>query len=296
MGQAMFARSAILMLLFASSTAAAQDRSGIESFAKNGRITLYEAQAVLELGNRYDFYGPNEARTIIVDIWENRPDQADGVLGIIMPAGVSPRDEGWGGSITYEATGWVSNEDARNADYDALLREMQEQARADNLARRKEGYPAIEIVGWAQEPQYDSVSHTLVWARELDFDDSDTNALTYDMRLLGREGVLSINFVTDMDKLPAIRRAAGDVVQSAQFKAGARYEDYEEASDDAAGYGLAGLVASGAGLAVAKQLGFFALLLKFAKPLLVGLGIALALFFAPARRWLRDRKGKKAAA
>ncbi len=281
----------VLVMPFVAAAASAQPAADDGLLPRNGTIVLSQAQAELELGDRYDFYGASDARTIIVDIWENQPDQANGVIGIVMPAGASPREEGWGGLVTYQATGWVSNEDARSADYDALLSEMREHARAGNLERSQQGYPTIEVVGWAQHPHYDSVSQALIWAREINFDDSDTNALAYDLRLLGREGVLSLNFVADMDKLPAIRTAARDLADSTNFMRGARYEDYEDSSDEAAGYGLAGLVASGAGLAVAKQLGFFAILLKFAKPLLVGIGIALALFFAPIRRYFRRRKG-----
>ena len=281
----------LIVLATPHASASAQGVPVDEITPRGGTIALPDAQAQLELGGRYDFYGPADARTIIVDIWENQPEQAEGVLGVILPAGASPRDEGWGGIVTYQATGWVSNEDARSANYDALLREMQDQARADNLDRRAQGLPEVDVVGWAQTPQYDSVSHALIWARQLDFSDSESNALSYDLRLLGREGVLSINFVADIDKLPAIRMSARELSGLASFDPGARYEDYEEASDDAAGYGLAGLIASGAGLAVAKQLGAFALLLKFAKPLLVGLGIALALFFTPIRRFWKRRKG-----
>lgn len=263
---------------------------------RQGTIELAEADVVLELGDRYDFYGAYDARQIIVDIWENRPEQAEGVLGIIMPAGLSPREEGWGGLVTYGETGWISNEDARSADYDALLTEMQEQAAAENLERRSQGYPELEIVGWAQAPQYDSVGHAMIWARELEFSDSDTNALSYDLRMLGRRGVLSINFVSDIDQLPAIRTAARDIADAAQFADGARYDDYRAGQDESAGYGLAGLVASGAGLAVAKQFGALALLAKFAKPLLVGLGILLALFFAPIRRRFGRKKSEPVAA
>ncbi len=207
-----------------------------------------------------------------------------------MPAGASPREDGWGGVVTYRPTGWISNEDARSVDFAAILEEMQDQARADNFERRDLGYPAIEVVGWAQAPFYDSVSHAMVWARELDFADRRTNSLAYDLRLLGRRGVLSINFVADIDKLPQIRSAADDIAEQVQFAPGERYEDFDPASDEAAGYGLAGLVASGVGLAVAKQVGAVALLLKFAKPLLIGLGLVLALVFAPMLAILRRRR------
>ncbi|MBH5322673.1 DUF2167 domain-containing protein [Aurantiacibacter sediminis] len=278
------------LAILCSTPLAAQEALSRSLPPENGTIQIPAARVSLELGDRYDFYGPEDARTIIVEHWDNRPEQAEGVLGVILPAGLDPREDGWGGIVTYAETGWISNDDARSADYDIILEEMQANARAENLERSGLGYPELEIVGWAQQPTYDSVRHALIWAREFDFSDTENNSLSYDVRLLGREGVLSINFVADMDKLPAIRRAASEITDGARFDPGARYEDYEAGSDEAAGYGLAGLVASGAGLAVAKQFGLLAMLAKLAKPLLVGLGIALALFFVPIRRWLRRRK------
>ena len=49
-------------------------------------------------------------------------------------------------------------------------------------------------------------------------------------------------------------------------------------TDEAAGYGIAGLVAGGVGLAVAKKAGLLVLLLKFIKPILLGLVVLFGAF------------------
>lgn len=41
------------------------------------------AKAALDLGTTYDFCGPADARTIVVNIWGNPAAIADGVLGIL---------------------------------------------------------------------------------------------------------------------------------------------------------------------------------------------------------------------
>ena len=50
---------------------------------------------------------------------------------------------------------------------ETLLQAVQRHTEAANAERVKAGYPAMQLVGWAQPPSYDAASHSLVWAREL---------------------------------------------------------------------------------------------------------------------------------
>lgn len=100
--------------------------------------------------------------------------------------------------------------------------------------------------------------------------------------------MLSLNLVASMDDLPAVRPAAAQLAQAVEFQAGARYAEHK-IFDKKAAFGLAGLVAAGAGLVVAKKVGVIALLLLFAKKgavVLAAAGAALAARF-------RNRIGKK---
>lgn len=258
---------------------------------RSGTIVLPGAEAEIELGEEFEFYGPADTQRILVDIWDNPPQEAEGVLGLVMPAGVSPRERSWAAVVTYEPIGWVSAEDARTADYDALMAQMQESARKANQDRRAQGFPSVTITGWVQQPRYDSVSHTVSWARELAFSDDDVSTLHYDLRTLGRRGMLSLNIVSSMGEMHEIRAAADILSDSAGFQPGARYEDFDAARDRTAEIGIAGLVASGAGLVVAKNLGWLAMLAKLALPLGIALLIFAALLLTPLRRLLgRERQ------
>ena len=62
---------------------------------QQGKVALPEAKATLDLGAAYDFYGPTDARAILVNVWGNPPENADGVLGLVMPAGKSPLTDAW---------------------------------------------------------------------------------------------------------------------------------------------------------------------------------------------------------
>ena len=56
--------------------------------------------------------------------------------------------------------------------------------------------------------------------------------------------------LSDMKHLPDVRAAATDFGKAAAFTPGATYADYDKSVDKTAEYGLAGLVAAGAGVVV----------------------------------------------
>ncbi|MEE4450028.1 DUF2167 domain-containing protein [Novosphingobium resinovorum] len=238
---------------------------------QRGRIAIAQANATLDLGDAYDFYGQADARKILVQVWGNPPQAGENVLGLVMPAGASPLSDNWGAVVTYEDTGFVSDDDAAEADYAELLSQMQEGEAERNEQRKAQGYPAIHLAGWAETPRYDAATHSVVWAQDLSFTDTPVHTLNYDVRTLGRRGVLSINFISSMSQLPSIRQAAKAFTTHASFDSGSRYADFDASTDKKADYGIGGLVAAGVGLAVAKKLGIFALMLKFIKPILIAL-------------------------
>lgn len=258
----------------------------------SGRVAIPEARTTLDLGETYDFYASAEAQTILVDLWGNPPEAVSNVLGLVMLKGASPFSDAWGAVVTFEETGYVSDDDAATTDYDQLLSDLQEGTSAENETRREQGYPEIQLVGWAESPQYSSATHTVIWAQNLSFSNADVNTLNYDVRILGRYGVLSLNLVSSMDKLDEVRGAAQAFAAHASFDDGARYKDFDPATDAKADYGIAGLIAAGAGAAAAKKLGLFGaigvFIVKFIKPILIG----VALFGAGLFQAIKSRFGR----
>ena len=115
----------------------------------------------------------------------------------------------------------------------------------------------------------------MIWARDLRIDGAPVDTLNYDLRTLGRRGVLSLNFISVMPSLPAIRLAAADFADDARFDAGSHYQDFDASSDKKAEYGIAGLFAAGVGVVAVKKLGLLALILKFGKVIFVAVAAAL---------------------
>ena len=65
----------------------------------------------------------------------------------------------------------------------------------------------------------------------------DANTLNYDIRVLGREGVLSFNAVAGMSQLSDIEGRMKEVMSFADFRPGQRYADYKPGTDRTAAYG-----------------------------------------------------------
>jgi uncharacterized membrane-anchored protein len=239
---------------------------------QTGQIVLPNKVATLKLDSYYRYLDPKETEKLLV-AWGNPPEAVSGTEGAVVPAEVDPFGEnGWAVVLSYVDDGHVDDADAREIDYDKLLSEMQQSTEASNEARESAGFGTVKLVGWASKPQYDSVAHKMVWAKELDFGGKE-HTLNYDVRVLGREGVLSMNAVGSMSQISGIRQDMQSLLKLAEFNEGHRYDQYNASTDKLAAYGLGALVAGG----VAAKLGLFAklfaFLLAFKKIFIVG-GIA----------------------
>ncbi|WP_130619162.1 DUF2167 domain-containing protein [Dyella amyloliquefaciens] len=240
-----------------------------------GPVTLPGAQATLNIADGYSFLPAADAQRVLTQLWNNPPDSD--VLGMILPSSDARAvldDKNWAVVVTFVDDGYVSDEDAAKIDYNDMLKDMQKSTEDENADRLKEGYPAIELMGWAEPPHYDTASHKLYWAQDLRFkrtNGSDENrTLNYAIRVLGRQGYLSLNAVAPIEALAQVRADMPQVVEMADFDAGQRYTDYNPSTDKAAAYGIAALVAGG----IAAKAGLFAklgvLLLAFKKFIVLG--------------------------
>lgn len=227
-------------------------------------------QAVLQLPPGHRFVPQPHAGEMLRAM--GNPGSHAAVRGLVLADG-----QEWFALISWEASGYIKDDDAKNWNADDLLKSFREGTEAANEERAKLGAPALEIVGWAEKPTYDAATHRLVWAmssRHKGAPAGEAQGVNYNTYALGREGYLSLNLVTDLEALPAHKPAALQLLSTVAFNEGKRYTDFSERTDKVAEYGLAALVL-GVG---AKKLGLLALagafFVKFAKLFLIG-GIAL---------------------
>lgn len=287
---AAFAWTSPLLAAPADEPAAEQSESAqTEAFLKSlhpttGNVVVPGAQATLKLEKGYSFLPAKDAQEVLTRLWNNPPDHD--VLGMILPSEDMKTlldDKTWAVVVTFVDDGYVSDEDAAKIDYGQMLKDMQEASKDENTERLKQGYPAIELVGWAEPPHYEATSHKLYWARNLKFKKADGSedgaSLNYDIRVLGRHGYLSLNAVAPIDQLAQVRADMPKVLEMTEFNDGERYTDYNSKTDKVAAYGIGALVAGG----IAAKAGLFAklgvLLLGLKKVIMVGV-VAIGGFFA----------------
>ena len=264
-------------------------RDSIDNALKysTGKVKPDGGQVALDIPEGFKFLNKDQSTYVLTKLWGNPESAIKGVIGMIFPANADPfTDSSFAFVVTYEEIGYVKDEDAGKIDYDQLLKSIQEEEKKENEERVKAGYPAIHLVGWAQKPYYDNQRKILHWAKELKFGDGDgDNTLNYEVRILGRKGMISMNAVAKMYMLPQVNQNISKVLSVASFTEGNSYFDFNSKTDNIAVWTIGGLVA---GHLLAKA-GFFALILKFLAPLWK----FIVLFFAGIGAWFRKKLGRK---
>ena len=219
---------------------------------QTGDVAVPDAQAHFRLGSQFRFLGKDDSRKVLEELWGNPPD--DSVLGMLVPSSASlTGDDGWAVVVTFSDDGYVSDEDAAKIDYADLLRQLKEETEDANAERKRAGYQAVHMIGWAVPPRYDNTAKKLYWAKEAAFEGESDHTLNYDVRVLGRRGYMSLNAVAGMPQLQQVQAGMQQLLPMAEFDQGARYADYDASTDKLAGYGLAALIGGG----IAAKAGLF---------------------------------------
>jgi uncharacterized membrane-anchored protein len=256
---------------------------------KEGKVDIGD-MLTLNVPKGYKFVPEKEAKAIVTDLWGNPADSS--IIGMIVPAAYKVTDfDSWTFIVSYEETGYVKDEDAEDIDYDEMLKSIQASEPESNKQRVAQGYPNMYMRGWAAKPFYDKERKILHWAKKLQFGDEsiapDELTLNYDVRVLGRKGVLSMNAVGTMSQLNTINQHIPDVLSIATFKDGYAYSDFNPSVDKVAAYTVGGLIA---GKLLAKA-GIFVLLLKNIKLVIFAIIATLGAFRGKiARLFSRKRK------
>ena len=254
---------------------------------QTGTINIARANATLKVGDGFRYLDAHDAQRVLEQLWGNPPDTD--VLGMLVPTSAPLTDEeaSWAVVVTYSNDGYVSDAEAGKIDYTKMLGEMQDSTREANAERKKRGYPAVDLVGWAEPPHYDAGSNKLYWAKELAFVDGKEHTLNYDIRVLGRGGYLSLNAVAGMSQLGMVKTQMPKVLAMTEFDPGQRYTDFNSSTDKIAAYGVGALVAGTLATKAGLFTKLFAMLIAFKKVIIGG---AIALFAAAGKLFGRKSK------
>jgi uncharacterized membrane-anchored protein len=270
-----------IMAQTADTTAAYYDNIEKSLKYEAGKITLPEGEGTLNVPKGFKFLNAKQTQDVLTNLWGNPEDKS--VLGALVPDGKGvTHSNSWMFIVTYQGDGFVKDDDANDIDYDDLLKTMKEDTQTANEERKKGCYAEVQLVGWAAKPYYDSSLKVLHWAKELKFGKDEVNTLNYDLRVLGRKGMYNISAVANMSELAEVKASIPGILKSVEFNDGHKYLDFDADTDTVAAWTIGGLVAG----KVLAKVGFFAILAKFGKIIV----ISLIAGFAAVKKFLFGKK------
>ncbi len=250
---------------------------------QKGNIQLPGCHASLSVPEGFGYLDPIQAKKVMEELWGNPPSDSKGML--VPDDGGVLQEGSWAFEVTWDDMGYVKDDDAKDTDYDELLTIMQKDLEEENKMRAKDGFPTVELVGWASPPFYDSGNKVLHWAKNLVFQDMGFNTLNYNVRILGKDGVMVMNAIGSMDQVDIVKSNIPAILGSMKFDKGYQYGDFDSSVDKVAAYTIGGLIAG----KVLAKVGLFAVIAKFGKLILLAIIGGGAAFW----RWFRGRKKEK---
>lgn len=249
-------------------------------FKTEGVVALADGKVNLNIPKGFKYLDAQQTHFVLEKLWGNPPQDDDGML-FPMDADLL-QNTSWAFVIKYQKDGHIDDSDAAAIKYDELLTSMKESVKEESGNRVKEGYEAIDLIGWASQPYYDASQKTLHWAKEVKFGQAEEHTLNYDVRILGREGLISMNAIGKMTDLDSVKKVIPNVLTAVTFGDGHKYSDFNPSIDKVAAYGIGGLIA---GKVLAKA-GIFVFLLKYLK----FIGLAVVGFGSWFMNKIRGRK------
>ena len=219
---------------------------------KSGEISLADGKVKIVLPPEFQYLDAANARKVMVDIYGNPP-QASGGDGMIVPKGMKFfGGGGWLAELKWKADGYVKDDDFAKLNFTDMLNELKAGQKAASDERVRGGYGKMELASWAQQPHYDRTTHKLYYAKLFDTDGSEQQ-LNYDIRVLGRHGVLEVSIMSFQSQMSEIEARAPAILGMVDFTDCNRYADYKPGTDKVAAYGIAVLIAGG----ILAKAGFF---------------------------------------
>jgi uncharacterized membrane-anchored protein len=251
---------------------------------KTGLINLANGIATINVNNGFRFLEGDEAEYVVTELWGNL--KGTKPLGLLFPPSSTATGlNSYVYLLEYEDIGYVKDKDADDINYDDMMKEMKEGQKKANEERLRLGLQTMDMIGWAEKPHYDKEKKLLYWAKEFKVAGDDENSLNYDIRILGRKGVLNMSAISTMNQLDSVNKNLSNVLSMVSFNKGNTYTDFDSKTDNIAAWTIGGLVA---GKILAKA-GFFALILKNIKLVLLG----IVAFGGAVWRFITGRKKKE---
>lgn len=262
----------VVSLIFLPVNLLSEDGSNDLNFQKGPIKSKMKDIAEIDVPKDYVFCDDENTKVLMKKMGNQITEREVGYIG--------PKDFSWFIVFEFDEIGYVPDDDKDELDPDEILNNLREGNKEGNKWRKENGIPEMELIGWYKAPRYDDKTNNLEWGSL--FKSNGKKLINYNIRILGRKGVMEAIVVGDNDKFDQILPQAKKLLTGYKYSSGNKYSEFAE-GDKIAKYGLAALITGGGAAALAKS----GLLKKFWK-LIVAAIAAVGAFF----KKLFGRKGK----
>jgi uncharacterized membrane-anchored protein len=237
-----------------------------------GVVPIANDVAQLTIPTGFKFLNAEQSKHIISEVWHQSP-QPD-LAGMLFPQSADPLNKDlYAVIINYEPRGFVRDIDAGRIDYDKVLQNLQRDEADDNAERKTMGYPAVHLVSWVQKPVYDKTFNELYWAKEIQVGNNNAHMLSYNIRVLGRNGIITMSAEGSTNDLALLNGDISKVLHMALFTNGNRYADFDVHTDKVAAWTIGTLVTG----KIVNNTRVFALLGKYLNLILSWMAVLIVL-------------------
>ena len=193
-----------------------------------------------------------------------------GNLPSVIDGLVMNNEANWVITFQFSSIGYVKDDEKEDIDAEDILDQKKETQEQANKERAKQGLGSLNIIRWEVKPQYNSKTNNLEWAMLLK-DDKGIETINYEIRLLGRRGVMNATLLCSPEQFEGLKPVVASALAGFDYSSGNKYGEYKK-GDKIAEYGLLGLMGAGGAFVI----------WKFWKPIAVGIvavGAAIKKFF-----------------
>lgn len=205
-----------------------EDRLKASFTYQEGKVVL-DNGVVLSVPEGYRFLNAVQGRTLVERLWGNP--QNPGFLGLLLPKpGSHTAGHLFGIEISMDESGYLSQPEARQLNYTALMQKMQQHLVQDNNWRSRRGLNTVTEMYWALPPVYHETDNTLHLVRMLQLGKSAA-VLNYELRMLTRTGALCLTAVANPGQLEKLQALMPAMSAHVHLPIGQRYLDFNPHTD-----------------------------------------------------------------
>ncbi len=232
-------------------------------------------------------YAPPPGTRIVVGGSAQRADQAINGDATSNTEGYLDYRNGDTLYLSYDKSGYVTADDFSKIDPDAMIADIKKSTEDANAERVQHGISPLHVDGWIAKPSFDAATETARFSTAAHDDRGIKNINAVALRL-GRNGYERFTLVTDPSEAARNDAQLATLTGAYAYPKGARFADHTS-GDKLAGFGIAALVGTAAGVTIAKTVGFGAILLLIKKFAIV-LIVLVAGFFKRAKSFFVRRR------